>query len=403
MAKISFYAKERGNGRVTGLILVPISFICICLTTPDFVPAALVAICQNIFLVMHLLAEKLRLRRTFVHLLSFLLFYWSIELALLVFLRFFLMEQLLRRFRAQFSFGESSIISQLSSVAIWTSISGSLESKEGQSFLVQSFGMLASSFLKSQIGSSLIFVFTQCTGFVLNLQSFQSEFDYKTSSVVLWSVACIPAGTMIAYCIDSNKENQKSRNNLSRKTFHFLVFIVFLPFIAVNERLFKYCGVHALFVFLFVEINRHDWNIETLNSFLESFRSNQDNGKYIFSHIFLLLGCLIPVFFPFQTFLGKSCGIVMLGLLDSTASIVGLRFHDYGKKTMVGSIAAISVTSLAYVVYMLFIDSRIDPFIFLVVIACGFLEKISTQNDNLILPLFAALCFSLYEYTLAIK
>jgi dolichol kinase len=146
---------------------------------------------------------------------------------------------------------------------------------------------------------------------------------------------------------------------LVRKLYHALAVLLFLPGILIERELMRLAFAVALALFLALEYIRmagaqplQRW----LTSFLERYTDARDAGPLITTHIYLLLGCALPVLAtPVETMLPLGAassvlppmaGVLALGVGDSVASYVGTRFGRTRwagtLKTVEGTVAAVS-------------------------------------------------------------
>ncbi|RCI06311.1 hypothetical protein CU098_011430 [Rhizopus stolonifer] len=194
--------------------------------------------------------------------------------------------------------------------------------------------------------------------------------------------------------------------NKKRKLFHALAVIMFVPGLSFLQLAF---GV-ALSAFIYLEYLRYfaiwPWG-KSLHVFLTEFIDNRDLGPVILSHIYLLLGCASPVWLESSNVLASLSGILSLGFGDAAASIIGKRFGRYywpgTKKTVEGTMAFIVAVWLSswiivYSAALLGIDdaarfvasagrSEWSDYSFVITLT-GLLEAFSTQNDNIVIPLY---------------
>lgn len=131
---------------------------------------------------------------------------------------------------------------------------------------------------------------------------------------------------------------------------------------------------------------------------------NRDkNGNAILSHIYLLLGCALPIWLNrFYVFNGSSSpsavlalsGTLSLGVGDSLASIVGKAIGSTkwpnGQKSVQGTIAFVAGLFVSFC----FLSNRYTELFVASLLGgtCvtneGLMEAFSEQNDNLLIPLY---------------
>jgi len=122
---------------------------------------------------------------------------------------------------------------------------------------------------------------------------------------------------------------------------------------------------------------------------MSHFTDSKDKGSAILTHIYLLLGCLLPILFSTNSNLYiLSSGTILLGAGDSGASVFGTRFGktywlSESKKSLEGSSAAF----IMMLIFLFFYNQlQFFPiFSTLLAIAC---EGLTDQIDNLYLPIF---------------
>ncbi|KAI0225271.1 dolichol kinase [Massospora cicadina] len=137
-----------------------------------------------------------------------------------------------------------------------------------------------------------------------------------------------------------------------------------------------------------------------LHSYLTSFVDEKDSGVAILAHLYLLVGCALPVWFNSSDASGLS-GILVLGIGDAMASVVGKRFGRTrwpgSSKTVQGTtgfVLSLSVALLALhpklsIAHFPWVSLKRPPVYFAASnFDARFLEAWSSQNDNLTLPLY---------------
>ncbi|KAL2859836.1 putative phosphatidate cytidylyltransferase [Aspergillus lucknowensis] len=157
-----------------------------------------------------------------------------------------------------------------------------------------------------------------------------------------------------------------------RKVFHGTMVMMFLPTIYVDPAFCALAMALALAIFLLLDLFRASQLppiSRPLTYFLEPYVDGRDyRGPVIVSHIFLLVGCAVPLWlaladvprtgdFPWRSWDVQSrdtsmvSGIICVGLGDAAASLIGRRFGRRkwfwgGGKSIEGSVAfAIAVTA----------------------------------------------------------
>lgn len=125
-----------------------------------------------------------------------------------------------------------------------------------------------------------------------------------------------------------------------------------------------------------------------LRFFFDPFLDYRDEGKLITSHFSLLLGISYPIWISYfgNLKLGYA-GMATIGVGDVAASVFGKKYGKirwpYSEKTVEGSLAFALTTLLFFLCINV-------PFSWNLVVSCclcALLEALSTQIDNLFLPL----------------
>ncbi|KAI8068495.1 hypothetical protein BC940DRAFT_299233 [Gongronella butleri] len=250
-------------------------------------------------------------------------------------------------------------------------------------------------------------------------------------TVVVWVLLLDLPSTMeqAAMAADSHIRTKKLTSSLNkkRKLFHGLAVLMFVPGILFADSFLRLAFGVALAAFIYLEYLRYFavWPYgKNIHMFLTEFIDNRDLGPVILSHIYLLLGCACPVWLGSSNLFASLSGILSLGFGDAAASLVGKRYGRWhwpnSKKTVEGTLSFIGVVfvSMLVILYtsaMLRIDSAMtiacsmglsDWFgYFLVVCVSALLEAFSSQNDNIIIPLFmyALVIFSQDHHQLSLS
>ena len=139
----------------------------------------------------------------------------------------------------------------------------------------------------------------------------------------------------------------------------------------------------------------------SLHFFLSQFLDSKDSGLVILSHLYLLSGCAAATWLETRSALLLQYGVVLLGVGDSCASLVGRRYGRLhwprSAKTVEGSLAFF--VSVVAAVLLLRLVRMIEPLylpnVLLNAVLLSAIEGISEQNDNLVLPISGLLLGSL--------
>ncbi|KAK0235807.1 hypothetical protein EDD85DRAFT_928699 [Armillaria nabsnona] len=186
--------------------------------------------------------------------------------------------------------------------------------------------------------------------------------------------------------------------NARRKFFHALAVVMFTPGIALDPAFTHLCFSAAFALFTFAEYVRYFAIYPfgaVVHLFMNEFLDHKDSGTAILSHFYLLTGCAGSLWLETPSRLLQFTGILVLGIGDALASIVGKRIglHRWTpttSKTIEGSLAfALSIVACAWALRLC---GFVDPFStkrYLAMVAISaVLEAFSDQNDNLTLPLY---------------
>lgn len=140
-----------------------------------------------------------------------------------------------------------------------------------------------------------------------------------------------PAGDEGFYSFEAT--SRRHRQLYLRKLFHLLATVMFLPVLVFEPNFLGLAFAGALAVFFVLELFRITLVPPigpAVAGFMERFRDEKDPGPLLLTHIYLLLGCAIPVWLHQPGAPGYSTGIASLGIIsigvgDATASLVGTK------------------------------------------------------------------------------
>ncbi|EGG21782.1 hypothetical protein DFA_01668 [Cavenderia fasciculata] len=208
------------------------------------------------------------------------------------------------------------------------------------------------------------------------------------------------------------QQQQQQPNIILRKYFHLLAIIMFLPGILM-ERTFMSLSfgvsISALILIEILKYGRVPPMGKYIAGYMDAFLDARDSGVITLTHIYLLLGCSIPVVIPFyldisfsttKPLLSIFSGLLTIGVGDSAASYFGVRYGRtkmFGtSKSLQGTIGGITCTVLACLVLLPFIGIpfTLSTLVHIIITStlCCLIEASTTQIDNLVLPL---VCLSL--------
>ena len=212
----------------------------------------------------------------------------------------------------------------------------------------------------------------------------------------------------------------------SRKLFHLLSIVLFSYDIAMSHTIFLHIAMAgATVVFFIIEMFKVVVPLsnvqKTIMLYVAPYLDNRDkNRPIIVSHIYLLLGCALPVWLVNIAKLHSTndtnnismvekaynlllpVGLVTVGVGDTVAAIVG---SNYGRSkwisgsnrsyegTLAGFAASVAVW---YMFYNLYVDENEGNMIFqmgfkrgglFIAISSSLLEAITDESDNLVVPI----------------
>lgn len=231
-----------------------------------------------------------------------------------------------------------------------------------------------------------------------------------------------------------------------RKFFHFMAVMMFLPIILIDVEFLGLCFAIAFALFCFLESFRLEFRsilkiAQIFDTFMRKFTDSRDaslsDDSYtlIVTHIYLLIGCAIPVWITqdnsvqensvhsvptqfFDNFFYPSIGVLVLGIGDNMASIIGSNFGKLkwpnSKKTVEGTLGCFFSCVLSCVLmYYFFSQNYVGKLetgknesffaprklgklmsttfaILMTTATVSLLESFTIHIDNLILPFYGA-------------
>ncbi len=214
-----------------------------------------------------------------------------------------------------------------------------------------------------------------------------------------------------------------------RKFFHFMSIAMFIPGTILFSDFMYLCYGLAFGLFILLEFVRilfaHRFSlVQKFDSLLKRFTDERDARPLILTHVYLLFGCAIPLWlvhysnirFRFPTsadfYMTTLCGVVLLGMGDTMASIIGLQFgktkwYEGTKKSIEGTLGAfLSVTLMQFIVVLveIYLHEQViettwskvswGAHFYASLVGC-ILEALTLQIDNLTIPfiyVFIVLC-----------
>lgn len=204
-----------------------------------------------------------------------------------------------------------------------------------------------------------------------------------------------------------------------RKLYHALATLLFVPGILIDPKLMRLSFAIAIALFLALEYIRMSGApplAEPLSAYLRLYTDSRDAGPLITTHIYLLLGCALPLLatpgadawdlrLPHEV-LPPLAGVLALGVGDSVASYVGTRVGRTcwrgTSKTVEGTLAAViavmvgaiglyaGALSLAPQAALASAAEQAREWqrVLVATLATCVLEAVTDQIDNLFLPLY---------------
>lgn len=160
--------------------------------------------------------------------------------------------------------------------------------------------------------------------------------------------------------------------NLKRKLYHLFLFHYFYKITVFKQTV----GLYLILILL------HFSHKMVKHHFFYKFLDNKDKGEYVFSHIYLLSGCVYTKLLVDED--EYRLILVAVLLLDAFASLVG-QIIKSGKKTFTGTLVGILSSYMIHGL-MGMKNGNFDFYVFM-----GVVENLTNQNDNLILPFFGVI------------
>eukprot|EP01101_Sappina_pedata_P010020 TRINITY_DN6208_c0_g1_i1.p1 TRINITY_DN6208_c0_g1~~TRINITY_DN6208_c0_g1_i1.p1 ORF type:complete len:574 (-),score=145.92 TRINITY_DN6208_c0_g1_i1:18-1739(-) len=202
-----------------------------------------------------------------------------------------------------------------------------------------------------------------------------------------------------------------------RKFFHALALAMFVPVFIYEENMMRLSFGVAVSGFMLIEMLRYSrippFGAQ-IDGLMKRFIDKRDSGDLVLTHTYLLLGCAIPLWINPDSSTTSHClarysGLLILGVGDSMASIVGVKIgrtkFPGTKKSVEGTLAAIiSVFGCGYILCGLvegYDQSWIQwaGFGIATALAC-LVEAFMTQIDNLFLPIYFEAFIVLFQKAL---
>eukprot|EP00753_Platysulcus_tardus_P006937 PLAT14706.1.p2 GENE.PLAT14706.1~~PLAT14706.1.p2 ORF type:complete len:285 (+),score=155.12 PLAT14706.1:176-1030(+) len=189
------------------------------------------------------------------------------------------------------------------------------------------------------------------------------------------------------------------RRILLRKYFHALAVLMFLPGTLLAPQLMAVAYAGAFAVVAAVEVVRLAQlrGNRALCAWLAPYVDERDGGAVILTHLYLLLGCALPMWLTGSAAhdLLALAGVSVLGVGDACASLFGIALRGPRwpgtRKTVSGTIAAVLSMLLfaaALLPYTASLSATQLMAAVLATVAVCLLEAFTKQMDNLMLPVY---------------
>ena len=151
--------------------------------------------------------------------------------------------------------------------------------------------------------------------------------------LILYWVVCTISALLIVWLLGRSTSETRVNLTVIRKCFHGVVVAIYLPGILCDPELLFVASTIALTAFLLLEAIRL-YDLEYIGAFLTQkvagFLDEKDQGTLILTHIYLLVGCSLPIWIsPFRIASNASqrlllcAGVISLGVGDTAASVGG--------------------------------------------------------------------------------
>lgn len=225
-----------------------------------------------------------------------------------------------------------------------------------------------------------------------------SEMFKNRFTLLMWMIySAVFIVLIIKYSKGLSSKNRQKQNAF-RKLYHFLLAIILTPIYYSNLGFLKLVLGLLLAPVLLLEFSRVISKFQALNDFFQRFSNSFDAGNLIVSHIFLLLGCSIPIWLAEKPDISGLSGIISIGIGDAFASIIGIGVGRIKivktDKTVEGLIGGfMSMCIFLYFLNGFSIEAKDVICLFLI----SLWEVFNAENDNLTLPLVSWSLFSIFN------
>ncbi|QPG74132.1 hypothetical protein FOA43_001454 [Brettanomyces nanus] len=192
-----------------------------------------------------------------------------------------------------------------------------------------------------------------------------------------------------------------------RKIWHFVTLTALGYPITVEPQLTSLALVGLFCIFAIVELIRAN-NLPPFGGFIRKilipFQDRKDTeGAYVLSYLFLVLGVALPLWLSNCTGTqGSVIGLVVLGLGDSFASLIGKSmgqlYWPEASKTIEGSFFFFFFTAFALYTYQNVGENSYDNYsLLLTPVITAILEGNMSMNDNVVVPVIGLICLDLIQ------
>ncbi|OWF43116.1 dolichol kinase-like [Mizuhopecten yessoensis] len=236
------------------------------------------------------------------------------------------------------------------------------------------------------------------SSFLIDIFEFILQTPTRTKLLVSWTVL-IGLSVVIVYVRNASAAGGRVSSD-QRKVFHLVMLAVYVPGLLMDPSFLWTSSVIGLGVMVILEVMRMN-SIWPLGAILKKnykvFVDSQDQGEIILTPLYLLLGFSLPVWIiPMDkldsTDLRLYAGVLSLGVGDTMASVGGafMGRHRWpgSKKTIQGTaISIMSQLAALYGLHKLGVAVMFWQSIQAVILT-ALLEALTSQIDNLVLPLY---------------
>jgi dolichol kinase len=244
----------------------------------------------------------------------------------------------------------------------------------------------------------------------------------KTSHLLLllYWVTCLGIGLPLIYL---GSQSKRLTLIVIRKLYHILALLMFAPALILEHDFTALSfGIATAFMLWleYVRVCRVPPCGAFIHAFVRNFTDCRDQGVFVLTHLYLLLGCAVPVWVSndqVNAGLAPFAGVLILGAGDAACAIVGstwgkTRWVSDGRKTVEGTLAGITCTLICAGIIGIFIHPTAAATataatatttsvstsnilqswqrVVIATVATCMLEGLTSMCDNLVLPLFFA-------------